>query len=38
MSNMLASMEPNTLVCCFVVGATIGIIGRIIKNQDDGYS
>jgi hypothetical protein len=38
MYSMLASMTPDTLVYCFVIGAVIGIIGRIIKNQDDGYS
>jgi hypothetical protein len=38
MFSMVTETDASTLFYCLLLGAAIGIIIRIIRNLDDGYS
>jgi len=37
MYSMLASVEPSTLLFCFLFGAAMALVARFLRNKDDGY-
>ena len=38
MFSMVTETDASTLFYCLLLGAAIGIVIRIIRNLDDGYS